>query len=212
MRTDHLINLLAQDTSTRSMPLSRVWGIAFVIATFAAAIAFFVLIGPRPDFLTAAHTVRFIFKFVTTLALVVLALVLLRALARPGADISRPAWLMLVVPAVLALAVAAEFATLPSTQWQSAWWGSNIVICLTFIPLIGVVPLAVFLLALRHGAPSRPRLAGGVAGLLAGGIAATFYAAHCTDDSPLFVATWYSVAISSLVLLGTLFGPKIARW
>jgi hypothetical protein len=30
--------------------------------------------------------------------------------------------------------------------------------------------------------------------LAASGIAATFYAAHCTDDSALFVMTWYSLA------------------
>jgi hypothetical protein len=78
--------------------------------------------------------------------------------------------------------------------------------------LIGLGPLAVFLAALRHGAPTRPRLAGAVAGLLAGGIAATFYAAHCTDDSPLFVATWYSIAIAGLVALGAICGRRVARW
>ena len=40
-----------------------------------------------------------------------------------------------------------------------------------------------------YGVPTRPALAGAVAGLLAGGLAASFYAAHCTDDSPLFVTT-----------------------
>ena len=43
-----------------------------------------------------------------------------------------------------------------------------------------------------------PSLAGAVAGLAAGGVAATLYAAHCTDDSPLFVATWYTLAIAAL--------------
>jgi hypothetical protein len=65
---------------------------------------------------------------------------------------------------------------------------------------------------LRHGAPSRPTLAGAVAGLAAGGLAATFYAAHCTDDSPLFVATWYTIAIAVLTLLGALGASRIARW
>ncbi len=78
--------------------------------------------------------------------------------------------------------------------------------------LIGIGPLAVFLLALRHGAPTRPGLAGTVAGLLAGGLAATFYAAHCTDDSPLFVATWYSIAVAGLAALGGIIGRRVARW
>ena len=77
---------------------------------------------------------------------------------------------------------------------------------LTLIPLMGIGPLALFIAALRHGAPSRPALAGAVAGLAAGGIAATLYAAHCTDDLPLFVATWYTLAIAILTGLGALAG------
>ena len=84
--------------------------------------------------------------------------------------------------------------------------------CLTFIPLIGIGPLALLLIALRHGATSHPALGGAVAGLAAGGIAATFYAAHCTDDSPLFVATWYTIAIAILALIGAIGARRFARW
>jgi hypothetical protein len=55
-------------------------------------------------------------------------------------------------------------------------------------------------------------LAGAVAGLAAGGIAATLYAAHCTDDSPLFVATWYTLAIAILTGTGAFAGRVFARW
>ena len=85
-------------------------------------------------------------------------------------------------------------------------------ICLTFIPLIGLGPLGLFIAALRYGAPTRPGLAGAVAGLAAGGLAATFYAAHCTDDSPLFVATWYTIAIAALALVGAVAARRFARW
>jgi hypothetical protein len=88
----------------------------------------------------------------------------------------------------------------------------NSMVCLAYIPLIGIGPLAIFLLALRHGAPTRPALAGAAAGLLAGSIAATFYAAHCTDDSPLFVATWYTIAIAGLAVLGAAGASRFARW
>jgi hypothetical protein len=75
------------------------------------------------------------------------------------------------------------------------------------------VPLLVGVLAaLRYGAPTRPRLAGAAAGLLAGGLAATLYAAHCPDDSPLFVVTWYSLAIAMVVIAGSLIGPRVLRW
>jgi hypothetical protein len=65
---------------------------------------------------------------------------------------------------------------------------------------------------MRHGAPTRPALAGAVAGLLAGGLGAALYAAHCTDDSPLFVATWYTIAIAGVTIVGSLLGRYFLRW
>jgi hypothetical protein len=212
MQTEQLINALKADATRQSMPLRRMWWIAMVAATVLAAIVFFLLIGPRPDFAAAAQTLRFLFKFVVTLLLAGIAFVLIRALSRPGADVRRPLFSLIAAPLVLGAAVAFELMTVPFQQWTTVWWGTNVSVCLTFIPVIGIAPLAVFLLALRHGAPTHPRLAGAVAGLLAGGLAATFYAAHCTDDSPLFVATWYSLAIAILALLGMVIGPRIARW
>jgi hypothetical protein len=100
----------------------------------------------------------------------------------------------------------------PSVSWGARMIGTNSLACLASIPLIGLGPLAIFLATLRHGAPTRPRLAGAVAGVLAGGLSATFYAAHCTDDSPLFVALWYSIAICGLALAGALLAPRAARW
>lgn len=212
MQTEDLINALKADTASRSMPVLRAWWIAMAAATVLAAIAFFLLIGPRPDFAAAAHTVRFLFKFVITLLLVVLAFTVLKTLSQPGRRETQALVRLAAVPVVLCLAVAAELVAVPSQQWEAVWWGTNISICLTAIPAIGMAPLAVFLLALRHGAPTRPRLAGAMAGLLAGGLAAIFYAAHCTDDSPLFVVTWYSIAIAGLAFVGMILGPRIARW
>jgi hypothetical protein len=42
--------------------------------------------------------------------------------------------------------------------------GTNNLICLTYVPLMGIGPLAGFIAALRYGAPTRPALAGAVAG------------------------------------------------
>ena len=84
--------------------------------------------------------------------------------------------------------------------------GSNSRICLTAIPLISLPLLAAALIGLRHGAPARPALAGALAGLLSAGLAATLYAAHCTDDLPLFVATWYTLAAALMAAIGALAG------
>ncbi len=212
MQTNDLINALKADAEKRVLPLRYAWWVAIVLATIIAAVAFWVLIGPRPDFAAAIHTLRFLFKFILTLAITVVAFMLLRLLSRPGSSIRGAARWLFLIPVLLGAAVAAELFAVPSDQLGIVWWGRNSYVCLTFIPLIGLGPLTIFLAALRYGAPTRPRLASAVAGLLAGGIAATFYAAHCPDDSPLFVATWYSIAIAGLVALGTICGRYVVRW
>jgi hypothetical protein len=72
--------------------------------------------------------------------------------------------------------------------------------------------LLCFFVALRAGAPRAPGFAGAIAGVAASGIGGTFYAANCTDDSPLFVATWYPLAILMVSLMGCLGGRLLLRW
>jgi hypothetical protein len=212
MDTDRLINAIAADNARHEAPMRSAWILAGAASLVIAALVFFAVLGPRPDIADAATTPRFLFKFVVTSALLATALAALSALARPGASMPSVLPILLVAPGLLLLSVGAELMSVPADQVRSLWLGNNALICMTFIPLIGIGPLAAFLLALRHGAPTRPSLAGTVAGLVAGGLAATFYAAHCTDDSPLFVATWYPLAIAMLACAGGLAGRAVARW
>jgi len=135
-----------------------------------------------------------------------------RALSRPGETWNKTIPYLAAAPALIAMAVVVELFALPSDTWSANLVGTNGLVCLTYISLIGIGPLAIFLLALRHGAPTKPAFAGAVAGLLAGAIAATLYAAHCTNDSPLFVATWYTIAIAGLAILGAIGASWYARW
>lgn len=212
MKTNDLIKALAADASDSAMPMARAWGLAVAAAVAIAATVFFVTIGPRPDIAAATETVRFLFKPVVTIVLGVTAFLALSALSRPAPDGGPPIVTLAAAPLMLIAAAALELFAVPYDQWGAKLVGSNATACLTYIPLIGLGPLAVFLLALRHGAPTRPAFAGAVAGVLAGGVAATFYAMHCTDDSPLFVATWYTIAIAALSVLGALTALRIARW
>ena len=91
-------------------------------------------------------------------------------------------------------------------------FGSNAAFCLKSIPFLAAAPLVAALLALRQGAPENPGLAGAAAGLFAGAIGAAFYATHCPDDSPLFVAAWYSLAIGLVAMAGALAGRRLLRW
>ncbi|PRD40917.1 DUF1109 domain-containing protein [Phyllobacterium phragmitis] len=212
MDTSELIKTLAADTRPRTLSLSVAWWGAVAVAIAIAAAVFFTTLGPRPDIAAAADTVRFLFKFVFTFTLAGSALIVTQALSRPGSQWRRAMPYLAVAPVLLAFAVMLELFALPPATWSANLIGTNSMVCLVYIPLIGIGPLGVFLLALRHGAPTTPALAGAAAGLLAGGLAATFYATHCPDDSPLFVATWYMIAIAILTLVGAITASRLARW
>jgi hypothetical protein len=212
MRTDDLIKALDADARSTAMPLGSAWWMGAGAAIAIAAVVFWLAIGPRTDIATAMHTMRFLAKFVFTAALAVSAFASIRALSTPGASTSRAAAWMIAAPLLVVIAVVLELLSVPAADWGTRLVGSNMLTCLTSIPLIGIGPLAVFIAVLRYGAPTRSVLAGTVAGLLAGGLAATFYAAHCFDDSPLFVATWYTIAIVILAALGALGGRLFVRW
>jgi hypothetical protein len=212
METNDLIKAIARDAAAPRLSIGMLLIGACLLASVIAAIVFFAMLGPRPDFAEAAHTLRFLLKFVVTATLAATALVQVAELARPDARLSPRVALLVIAPAILLAAIRMEFATIPAAEWGTRLVGTNSLICMTLIPLIGLGPLAVFLGALRYGAPTRPALAGAACGLLAGGLAATFYAAHCFDDSPFFVATWYSLAIAILTLAGAAAGRFVLRW
>ncbi len=211
MKTDDLINLLAQDAPVRTR-IGKVLTLAVVAGILISGGIFFAMIGFRADIDTAMKTVRFLFKFVVTIALAATACAVVFRIGRPDASLRLWGWTLLAAPILLLAAVAAEMAVMPADSWSARMIGHNARFCLTLIPLLSIGPLACFLFALRHGAPEKPGAAGAVAGLAASGIAATFYASNCTDDSPLFVMLWYPVAIAMVTAVGYILGKRLLRW
>jgi hypothetical protein len=210
VKTDDLIELLVKDSAPwrfRSILAGAVAG-GIIIAT----ILFFVGIGFRPDISEAVKSNRFLFKFVVTVSLAVTAIWVTLSVGRPGGSLVHRGVALAIAPALLACAAVVELLVLPESQWMPRLVGHNARFCLTLIPLLSIGPLVCLLAALREGAPSSPGLAGAVAGLGASGIAATFYAANCTDDSALFVITWYPIATLIVTTAGYLIGRKLLRW
>ncbi|KEQ07050.1 MULTISPECIES: NrsF family protein [Pseudorhizobium] len=211
MKTDELINLLSQDSAVR-FRFGQALAVALLAGVLLAGLFFFAAMGFRPDIYAALESLRFIFKLVVTLALFLAASNLMVQIGRPGARLQWPAVTLVLVPLLLVGAVVAELAAVPSARWGAQMIGRNAHECLSLIPLLSIGPLSAFILALRQGAPQHPGRAGAVAGLAAGGLAAAFYASNCTDDSPLFVALWYTLAIGIVTGAGYLAGKRWLTW
>jgi hypothetical protein len=212
MRTDDLIRSLLADQGTAVPSVERQLALALVAGFVVSALLFWAVLAPRPDVAAAAMTLRFDLKIVETLLLAATAGLLVLRLARPGAQTRARTIALLAAPVLLLAAVAVELTLVPRSQWMTVLVGSNSLLCLSAIPLLSLPLRIAALYALRQGAPTRPALTGAVAGLLAGGLAAALYAVHCFDDSPLFVATWYSLAIALVTLIGARVGRRVLRW
>jgi hypothetical protein len=185
---------------------------SLLIALPVSAALLLVTIGLRSDLMTAMRSPLFDLKFLVTLALAIPAIALSLHLARPEASTKGWRAVLLLPVALLVLGIGGEMMMPQRAPMMTRLVGRNAMVCLIAIPLLSLPLLAGALIALRKGAPSNPALAGALAGLLSAGLAATLYAAHCTDDSPLFVATWYTLATALVAAVGALAGSRLLRY
>jgi hypothetical protein len=211
METETLVEALATDTVV-PWKLEQSIRIALIAGNVIAGITFFGGVGFRPDIVFAMGTTRFLVKFAVTLPLALAATAAMLRAAQPDASFGVRGWALALSPIILISAVLIELVTVPPPLWGSKIIGTHAQNCLTLIPLLSIGPLVCLLLALRKGASTRPGLAGAIAGLAASGLAATFYATNCTDDSPLFVVTWYPLATGFVAFIGYLSGLRLLRW
>lgn len=212
MDTDRLIHTLAADNGYRAKPVSWALAVALALALPVSVAMFMIELGPRKDFATAMWNPFFELKFVITIALVVATAGIVLRLARPAAPVRGWGWMLAIPALLLGGGIAVDLMMPQQSSWATRMIGSNSMICLTAVPVLSAPLLIAALIALRHGAVTRPAIAGAFAGLLAAGIAATLYAAHCFDDSPLFVIVWYSLAIGSVTAIGALAGWRTLRF
>jgi hypothetical protein len=211
MKTEALIRVLAADGARPATPLTVVLLRALGLGVVASIALFVLLLHPRPDIERALFTLPFAFKLVFAASVVTGAAMFLNEVARPvSAD--RWAWSLLVPPVLLVGALIIELATAPAETWVTRFLGHNARHCLSLIPVLSLPPVACLLVALRRGAPIHPTLAGAIAGLVSGGIGALLFALSCPDDSPLFIGTWYSLAIAIVTGATACVGNRLLRW
>jgi hypothetical protein len=212
METDQLIRTLAADNAHRARPVGFVLALALLAAAPVSVAMLFAGLGVRPDLMTAMRNPFFDLKFVVTLGLAIPAIAMSLHLSRPEASLRGWKWLLLIPVGLLLAGIASEMMMPQRLPMMTRLVGNNSRLCMTAIPVMSLPLLVAALTSLRHGAPTRPAVAGAIAGLLSAGLAATLYASHCTDDSPLFVATWYTIATALVTAIGALAGSRVLRF
>lgn len=213
MKTEDLIASLADEAVPAGPRPAPLLGLAVLAAVAACAMVFAATLGAvRSDVLAFSGDLRLALKFAVTLGLAGAAFALLASLAHPERPRRRAFAVLLLPLGILAAGIGSEIATLPAAALGPALVGANSLACLVHVPVLGALPLVILVAALRRAAPTRPALAGLAAGLLAGAIAATAYGTYCPDDSPLFVAVWYGLAVGILALAGAAAGRLLLRW
>lgn len=213
MKTDDLINVL----STNLDPVDRRQVVrelvaAVLIGTAATVGAVLLFSGIRADLSNARALTFLLMKLAFAATVVAVGMRYLLRFARPGGEVGThfaPAtWPIIGVTALAVISLVLA----PLWHWHTMAMGEGWLECLISIPLIAVVPFAAVVWAMRRMAPTDLTRTGALAGIVAGGISATGYALHCTDDSIPFIALWYGGTIVLCALAGAALGPRLLRW
>jgi hypothetical protein len=216
VNTDRLIDVLSADLEPVCHgQFGRTVILAMVMGGAAAFGLMLVTVGPRPDLHSTAHLKWLSMKLIFALSVIGTGVPLLVRSARPGLE-NATNWAQVFSPFFAAIALALAMLLIGSPQaWRGMLFGASTISstrCLLCTLFFAAIPLAALIWALRKGAPTRLRLCGAIAGIVAGGIGAAAYAFSCTSDTIPFIAIWYGLAIALCAVIGAQLGPRFLRW
>jgi hypothetical protein len=216
MNTDRLIDMLGDDLEpVKSGQPGRALMLAVLISGIAAFGLMLATVGLRADAHSTSHLEWIGLKLLFAASVIGTAAPLLNRSARPGLE-NETNWRLILIPFLSAIAVALVLILVGGPhEWAAMLRGAttiSFVRCLLCIMFFAAIPLAAVIFALRKGAPTRLKLCGGIAGIVAGGVGAAAYAFNCTSDTIPFIAIWYGMAIVLCGFIGTQLGPRVLRW
>ncbi len=211
MRTQDLITVLSRD-AVRPAPWWQRPQLLLAVGALVSLALFAVILDIRGDMIASRGLTATAAKWLAASLLLVLAGKAALDLRQPQAEGAFVKPLLLGLLLYAGLAIGLDLALNGTTNFGTRLMGSSALQCLVFVTLFSLAPLAAFLVALRRGAVTSPDRAGLAAGLAAAGLAVAIYALHCTEDSPLFVTTWYGLASVLVGGLGVLSARLALRW
>jgi hypothetical protein len=211
MRTDDMINLLVQDLTNQpkgvGQLLLRWWPAAAAIA----GAGFLAIAGVRPD-LFAAGLAPTLSKLTLGALIALTAIFGAVRLSRPEAQVAAASRGLVAVAVFIGFLVATDLLNHGLDGWRGRLFGKGALPCLTLVPTVAAAPLIASIMALRRGATTLPLATGALAGVASAGLAILGYGLFCNEDSPLFIATWYSLAAVIAGAAGAALGRATLRW
>jgi hypothetical protein len=176
------------------------------------ALLLVILMGVRSDLPAMAAQPMFWTKLAYCAALAAVALVVVGRMARPGARAA--GWAAALALPLLAMWLLAAIALggAAGAERDALVFGTTWRACAFSIALISLPLFAALLWAMKGLAPTRPAMAGAVAGLLAGAAAALVYSLHCPELGAPFLGIWYPLGMLIPALAGALIGRRLLRW
>ena len=213
MKTDDLISLLA--TGNEPVPanvVKRRFSIAFGLGALGSVLLMLATIGVRSTLADDVGRPMLWIKFGFVVCLAVAALLTTQRLARPGASLKHMSAL-LASPLLLiwAIAVVVLFNAEPG-QRLALVYGRTWLFCPFLIALLSVPVFVAVIWAMKGLAPTRLRLSGAAAGLLAGATGAFVYCFHCPELDAPFLGIWYLLDMLIPTAIGALLGKRLLRW
>jgi hypothetical protein len=213
MRTDDLVLMLARGpiaVAPRAVERRFVFGMAWGLAGSAGLMI--VLLGVRADLAHAALLPMFWIKLAFAGSLALMAFFLVLRLARPGSHLGSLS-VFTALPVLLLWALAAVSLYQAENHERTALvLGQTWAVCSTLIALLSSPVFVGVFAAMKDMAPTRPRLAGAAAGLLAGATGTLVYCIHCPEMDAPFLGVWYVLGMLIPVGVGAALGGRFLRW
>lgn len=213
MKTDDLISMMAGDVAPvdRRLP-ARQMAQALLLGGLGSLLLMLPIYGLRPDLTAMLGVPLFWIKLAFPTTLAVGTLLVLRRLVRPGLRVGAR-WAGIALPGLaLWLGGVTVLLSAPAAQRLPLLMGISWRSCPFNIALLSVPLFIGIFWAVRGMAPTRLRLTGAVAGLLAGASATMVYCLHCPEMGVPFWGVWYLLGILIPAAVGLLLGPRLLRW
>jgi len=213
VNTDDLVELLATGAGPADTGApARRYAAATTLGVASAAALMLALLGLNPELARYTSLPMFWVKLAFPALLVVAGLAAASRLARPGASLARvPGAIAAPAIAIWVLAGIALVNAAPGERVRLLL-GSTWTVCPFNIAMLSIPAFIAILWAMKGLAPTRLRLAGAGAGLLAGALGALVYTLHCPELAAPFLGVWYVLGMLIPAVLGAIVGPRVLRW